>query len=158
MRHSRVKRIQVCSNEGPHLFPREDDNKIGKIHWGNLNFFLLQTNGLISTKLDTKNLWVNKIQFCLNEGPHIFPRGDNNEIAKVHFRNSSSPEPQGWFQTNILGWRGFKFVQRGRLYWNSKNTLMKSKNCLLQNQWTNIDLHVTWCNVSLCEGDSNFYK
>ena len=46
-----------------------------------------------------------------------FPRGDNNEIGKIHWRNlnkSASQEPLQ-FQSNlaqsILGWRGFKFHQ-----------------------------------------------
>ena len=49
---------------------------------------------------------------------HPFPRGDNNEIAKIHWRNfkkSSSPEPMGQLQPNlaqrILGWRGFNSIQ-----------------------------------------------
>ena len=32
-----------CSNEGPHPFPREDNNAIKKIHWRNL-YDLLPTN------------------------------------------------------------------------------------------------------------------
>ena len=62
--------------------------------------------------------WVKGIQICSNEGPLPFPRGDNYEIAKIHWQNfkkSSSPEPLGQFQPNlaqsILGWREFKFVQ-----------------------------------------------
>ena len=31
-KHSSVKGIQVCSNEGPRLFPRGDTNGIAKIH------------------------------------------------------------------------------------------------------------------------------
>ena len=31
-----------------------------------------------------KHPWVKGIQVCSNEGPHLFPRGDNYEIAKIH--------------------------------------------------------------------------
>ena len=31
--------------------------------------------------------WVKGIQVCSNEGRHPFPRGDNNEIAKIHLQN-----------------------------------------------------------------------
>ena len=38
------------------------------------------------------------IQVCSNEGPCSFPRGENNETAKIHWRkieNLFSPEPLG---------------------------------------------------------------
>ena len=38
----------------------------------------------ISTKLGTKNLWVNEIQVCSNEGPGPF---QGEMIAKMHYRN-----------------------------------------------------------------------
>ena len=38
--------------------------------------------GPISTKLGTKHIWEKGIQFCSNEGPRPFTRGDNYEIAK----------------------------------------------------------------------------
>ena len=41
----------------------------------------------ISTKLGTKHPWVKGIQVCSNEGPRPFPRGDNYEIVKIHWRN-----------------------------------------------------------------------
>ena len=31
--------------------------------------------------------WVKGIQVCSIEGPHPFPRGDNYEIAKIHWQN-----------------------------------------------------------------------
>ena len=48
---------------------------------------------------------------------HSFPRGDNYEITKIHykFEKSSSPGPLGQFQPNLpqsmLGCGRFKFVQ-----------------------------------------------
>ena len=48
---------------------------------------LLRTTGPISTKLGTKHPWVKGIQVCSNEGPRPFPRGDNYEIAIIHWRN-----------------------------------------------------------------------
>ena len=53
--------------------------------------------GLISN-LST---WVNGIQICSNEGPHTFPRGDNNERKCIDKILKSSPEPQGQFQPNL---------------------------------------------------------
>ena len=41
----------------------------------------------ISTKLGTKHSWVKGTQFCSSEGPGLFPRGGNYEIAKIHWRN-----------------------------------------------------------------------
>ena len=54
----------------------------------------------ISTKLGTKNLWVNEIQVCSNEGPGPF---QGEMIAKMHYRNlkKSSPESLDQFQENL---------------------------------------------------------
>ena len=41
----------------------------------------------ITIKLGTKHPWVKWIQVCSKEGPHPFPRGDNYEIVKIHYRN-----------------------------------------------------------------------
>ena len=45
------------------------------------------TTGPISTNHDTRLPWVKGIQVSSNEGPRPFPRGDNYEIAKMHWRN-----------------------------------------------------------------------
>ena len=47
-----------------------------------LVIFFSRTTVPISTKLNTKHPWVMVIQVCSNEGPRIFPRGNNYEIAK----------------------------------------------------------------------------
>ena len=52
-----VKGIQVCSNEGPRSFSREDANEIAKIYWWNLKIFLSKTKGLISTKISIFFIW-----------------------------------------------------------------------------------------------------
>ena len=49
--------------------------------------FFSSTDGLISTKHGIKYSLVKGINVCSNEGPHLFSRGDNNEIAKIHGRN-----------------------------------------------------------------------
>ena len=49
--------------------------------------FFLRTTGPISIKLGTKHPWVQGIKVCSNEGPCPFPRGDNYEIVKIHWRN-----------------------------------------------------------------------
>ena len=41
-------------------------------HWANL--------------IHTNYPWLKGIQVCSNEGPRPFPRGDNNEIAKIHWQ------------------------------------------------------------------------
>ena len=51
------------------------------------NIFIFSwTTGPILTKLGTKHPWVKGIQFCSNEGPRPFPRGDNYQIAKIHWQ------------------------------------------------------------------------
>ena len=80
-------RIQVCSNVGLRPFPRGDNYEIVKIHWRNLKIFFSRTTEPISIKLGTKHPWVKGIQVCSNNGPRLFPRGDNYEIVKIHWRN-----------------------------------------------------------------------
>ena len=41
--------------------------------------------GQFQPKLGTKHPYVMGIQVCSNEVPRPFPRGDNNEIAKMHW-------------------------------------------------------------------------
>ena len=50
------------------------------------NFFSRTTES-ISTKLGTKHPWVMRDQISSNEGPHIFLREINYEIAKIHWQN-----------------------------------------------------------------------
>ena len=75
-----VMGVQICWNELPCLFPRED------IHWQILKIFFLRTTGLMTTKLGTKHPWLTGIHICMNEGPCPFCKGDNNEIAKIHWQ------------------------------------------------------------------------
>ena len=46
------------------------------------------TTGPISTKLGKKHPWVKGNHFLSIEGTRPFPRGDNYDIAKIHWRNS----------------------------------------------------------------------
>ena len=48
-------------------------------------FILSRTTWPISTKLGTMHPWVRGIQFCSNEGPRTFPRGDNFKWKHVKF-------------------------------------------------------------------------
>ena len=73
--HPWVKRIQVCSIEGPRPFPRGDNYEKAKT---NLTIFS-RTTEPISTKLGINHPLVKEIQFCSNEGPCHFPRGDYYE-------------------------------------------------------------------------------
>ena len=58
-----------------------------KINWRNLKIFSSRNTEPIWTKLGTKHPWMKGIQVCSNEGPRLFPRGDNYEIVKIHWRN-----------------------------------------------------------------------
>ena len=53
------------TNEGPHLFPRGNNNEIVKVQWRNLIIFS-RIIGLISAKLGTKHPWVKGIQNLIN--------------------------------------------------------------------------------------------
>ena len=99
------------------LFQKGNNHEIAKIHWGNL---LLQYHLTLSTILGTKkkNLWLKGIQVCSNEGPRFFPRGDNYEIAKIHWQNlkeifctTTGPISTKLSTNIIIGWKGLKFVQ-----------------------------------------------
>ena len=88
-KHSRAKGIQVCTNEGPHPFPGGDNYEIAKTHWWNLKIFFSRSTWQLSTKLGIKHLWEKGIQICSNRRPYPFPRGDNNEIVKIHWQSFS---------------------------------------------------------------------
>ena len=60
-----MKKIQVCSNEGPRPFPNRDNKKKGEKALMKLIFFP-RTAGPISTKLGTMHPWMKGIQVCLN--------------------------------------------------------------------------------------------
>ena len=81
------REFKFCSQEGPWFFPRGDNNKRVKTYWQILKIFFSRTTLPISTKLGTKYSWVKGIQVYSNEGPRPFPRGDNYEIVKIHWRN-----------------------------------------------------------------------
>ena len=139
------------------------------MHSRKFKSFYSRTTEAISINLATKHSWVNGIQ--VKKGPRFFQRGDNNDIAKIHKRklkkNSSCPEPICQFQPNfhlhkaflgeeassLLKWKATLF-SKGRLLWNSKNTLTKFKDHFLQNHLTNFNQICR--NVSLREGDSRF--
>ena len=87
-KHPWAKGIQVvCSNEGSRPFPSGDNYEIVKIHWRNLKIFFSRTTGPISIKLGTKHPWVKGIPFWSKKWPYPFPRGDNYEVVKIHWRN-----------------------------------------------------------------------
>ena len=104
--HLWVKGIQVCSNVGPCLFWRRDNYEIAKTHRWNFKIFCSRTTGPISTKLGTKHPWVKGSQVCSNEGPCPFPKGENYEIAKIHWPNikiffSRTTFNQIWHKTSL---------------------------------------------------------
>jgi hypothetical protein len=78
-----VKGIQVCSNKGPGPLQRGDNHKNLKMGCGNLNIFS-RTTGLILTRLGKNHPRIERIQVSLKEGDSPSPRGDNNEMIKIH--------------------------------------------------------------------------
>jgi hypothetical protein len=54
-----------------------------------VNFYIFdfsRTNGPILTRLGTNRPWVEEIQVCSNEQDSPYPRGDNSESVKIHWR------------------------------------------------------------------------
>ena len=66
-KHPWVMEIQVCSNEGPHPFPRGDNYEIAKKHFPSLKIFSSRIIWPISTKLDTKHPRVKGTQGFTNK-------------------------------------------------------------------------------------------
>ena len=71
-KHLWVKGIQVCSNEGPHSFPRGDNYKSAKIHCQNFKIFFSRTTRPISNKLGTNYLWVKEFKLVQMKAPTFF--------------------------------------------------------------------------------------
>ena len=110
--------IQICSNEGPRPFPRGDNKELAKIHWQTLKIYFLRTTGPISTKLGTMHPWVKGNQVCSNEGSLPFLRGDNNEIAKTHWRTLKILFSRTiWLILTKLGTK-HSWVKEIQDYWN----------------------------------------
>ena len=65
-----MKGTQVCSYEGPRLFPigHTNETDLEEIHGRNFNIFFLRSTGSFSTKLGAKHSWMMGIQVC----PHPF--------------------------------------------------------------------------------------
>ena len=107
--------------------------------------FLPRTTSTISTKLGTKRFWVKCIQIWSNEEPGPFPRGDNYELAKMHWQNIKIFSLQnhsvninqtchkascGKGNLSLFKWRATPFSKEKWLR-NSENTLTTFKNLLL---------------------------
>ena len=82
-----MKGIPFSTTEGPCPFPRGDNYEKVKIHWRNLKIFFSRTTGPISTKLGIE-VSLGEQDFSLFQWRvALFYRGDNYEIAKLHWRN-----------------------------------------------------------------------
>ena len=77
-----MKGIQVYSNEGPSLSPR-DNCEIKEMHWWHLKIFFSRTTGLTSTEFGAKHPLLKGIQICLNEGPWEIIR----DLRNIHWWN-----------------------------------------------------------------------
>ena len=72
------QRIKVRTNEGTRPFSMWDNYEIADVYWQNLKSVFSRTDA--PSNLSTKHPWVKGIQFCSEEGPCPFLRGDNYEI------------------------------------------------------------------------------
>ena len=73
--------------KGPTPFQGEIISKLWKYIDKLKKKFFSRTTWPISTKLGTMYPWVMRTLVCWNEGPHLFSRGDNYEIAKIQWKN-----------------------------------------------------------------------
>ena len=86
--------IQVCLNEGPHLFPRGDDNKLGNVHWRNLKIFFSRTDEPIKKTHKLGNPLGYEDSSLLKWRATPFSRGDNNKMAynyKIFLSRTDGP-------------------------------------------------------------------
>ena len=59
------------------------------------------------------------MQICESEGPHPFPRGDNNDIAKIHWRNFEIfSRTDGKILTTKHPWEMGSFILKKRIFIN----------------------------------------
>ena len=124
------------------------------------------TTGFISTKLVIKHPWVTGIQICSNEEPCPFPKEDNYEIAKIHWRNLKIfSRIIGQYQPNlaqsILGWWGDQFVQmnghaltRGKIFTKQRKYIDE----ILKSFSLRITFNQTWQKACLGDGELNLSK
>ena len=142
------------SNEGPALFQGEIITK----NKNTLTKFI---------KLLIKNHWVNfqtNLAQCIlgwkdsSLFKYPFSRGDNYEIAKIHWRNLKNIFLRTFgpiltkLEQSILGWSGFQLfffsnegpaLFQGEIITKNKNTLTKFKTILPKNNWTNLNQTLT---------------
>ena len=121
--------------------------RVGRKNPNKQIIFFSRTTGPLSTKLGTKYPWMKGIQVCSRKGPRLFPRGDNYEIAKIHWRNLknyTSNFNQTWHKV-FLSEGDSSFVKsnipisKETSKWDSENTLTKFKSLLLQNHPANFN-------------------
>lgn len=100
---NRVRLGNGDSNDGPHPFLGDINNKIGKISksYRYFKIFFYRATGPISTKIDPKHFWVNGIQNCWNEGSCFLQRGVNRTTVKIHWQHYFSSVAQGQFLINL---------------------------------------------------------
>ena len=107
------------------------------------NLDLSRTAKPILTKLGTNHPCLKGIQVCSYEGPRPFPRGDNCEITKIHWRNfkiffsritgpisTKLGTEHPWVKDrtslgegdlSLFKWRATHFL-KGKQLWNNENT------------------------------------
>ena len=139
--------------------------------------FFSRNTGQISTKLGTKHPWVKGTKVCSNEGLCHFPRGDNYEIAKIHWRNFKNFLLKNhWTNSNqtchnaffgegdskLFKWRALP-ISKWRSLWNRENTLMKLEQIFFSRTTGPISTKlgikhpwVKWVQVSSNEGHCPF--
>ena len=95
-------------------------------------FYLLQ-NHHVNFNQNTKYPWVNGIKVCWNEGPYLFPRGDDIYIYTDEIKKSSPDQLADFYQTwhllrlwrfSLLKWRAMPFErgdnnEKAKIHWRN---------------------------------------
>ena len=145
-------------------FSKADKNTKVKMHWRNFKNLFLQSH-CANFELGTKHHLVIRIQVNSNVGPHAFPRADNYERAKIHWRKLQFFLSRNMWPiltklgTKHLWVKGFIFFfkwKRGDNYKIAKDTLTKCKKFLLQNYFDNFNQ--TWQKSSLGDRDLALFQ
>ena len=136
-----------------HPFHPGDNDKTVKVK--NSDFF---TKNLITKRscLLSWHLIKYPIQVYSNKGPRPFPRGDNNEIAKIHGRNSKS-----FFSRSIgpistkLGTKQLRIMGTKEFSKEGCHTFPRgdNKNLLHKNHWASFNQ--SWHKQYLGDGNSS---
>ena len=122
--------IQICSNEEWYHSSVRDNSKFSQTKLKNSFYFECSSKvvvrlsicklcafvsssqkalGHFESNSGIKHSWMKGFQVCSNERPHPFPKGENNEKAKMHWQNFKIFSPRK--NSTVMGkgnWNLFK--------------------------------------------------